>query len=120
MRYLHRIVMVVLLAGLFAGWTPVQKELWSAYTAVWLVDFGQTRHIAKHPDNHYEEGLFGLYGRHPTTREVDRYFISMYALNLYIANKLSSSGRTLFIGYWVAEHGQCVVSNYSVGIRVDL
>lgn len=119
MKYRHQIIMVVLLAGLFAGWTPTQKALWGTYTASWLVDLGQTRYIAENPDNYWEEQSAYLIGKHPSIGAVNNLFAAQYVLNYLISDRLGDH-RGWYLGLFTAVHTKCVAGNVAIGIKVDL
>ncbi len=119
MKYRHQIIMIALLAGLFAGWTPTQKVLWGTYTAAWLVDFGQTRYIAENPDDFFEEQSAYLIGKHPSVGAVNNFFLAQYVLNYFIADNIGDN-RTWYLGIATFIHIDCAVNNASIGIKIDL
>jgi hypothetical protein len=111
--------MVALITSLFSGWTPAQKVLWGTYTMSWLVDFGQTRHIAENPDRYWEDTSAWLIGEHPSIGTVNNFFIAQYALNYLIADRLGKS-RGWYLGLFTAIHTKCAMGNAAIGIKIDL
>lgn len=51
---------------------PLIDPAEAAYLALHVADWGQTRNIAKHPEQWHEINKF--LGSHPSTNDVDRYF----------------------------------------------
>ncbi len=111
--------MIALVAGLFSGWTPTQKILWGTYTASWLVDFGQTRYIAEHPDTYREDTSSWIIGEHPSVGKVNNYFLGQYVLNYLISDRLDKS-RGWYVGLLTAIHTEAAIGNVGIGIKIDL
>ena len=57
----------------------------ATYLALHVADWGQTRNIAKHPEQFHEVNK--ILGRHPSTAEVDKYF-ALTALGHVALSKL--------------------------------
>lgn len=58
----------------------ITAALWLLMNASTLVDWGQTRTIAHHPDQ-YHEAFNPVLGDHPSRRNVDAWFLGSLAVN---------------------------------------
>lgn len=67
-------------------WTDEELRWGAALAVTRLVDWGQTRYIAKHPDRFRE--VNPLIGDHPSLGEVNRHFIVSTALMFAAAHYL--------------------------------
>lgn len=67
-------------------WTDEELRWGAALAVTRLVDWGQTRYIAKHPDRFRE--VNPLIGDHPSIGEVNRHFIVSTALMFAAAHYL--------------------------------
>ncbi len=101
-------------AGILDDWDTKDKILLSTYTISWTADWGQTRYIASHPEDYYE--LNNTLGEHPSTKEVDEYFLGLYIVNIFISNFLKPKLRKGYLLYWTIEHTRWVIRNKSIGI----
>lgn len=109
-------------------------EDWSWSDTAWqgavitlkVIDWGQTRHIAKNPDRFYE--MNPVLGEHPSVDQVDLFFVT--SLTVHTAVALALPPKAKAFGYdinprriWQAVQitgsMSCVVHNASVGIRID-
>jgi hypothetical protein len=101
-------------------WDQTDKVLATVTLTATLLDWGQTRYIAKHPqpdpnrDPYHEKNP--ILGKHPSTAKVDRYFVGAIAIGGLIAHHLPSRQRKYFLG-GVAVVEICVAArNRSIGI----
>ena len=99
-------------------WSTQDKALEGTYQVLHFVDWRQTRYIAKNPDDYYEK-YNKLLGEHPSTTEVDIYFISTAILHPIITHYLPKEWRPYWQGITISISGACVVNNFAVGIRMD-
>jgi hypothetical protein len=81
------------------------------------MDWGQTRHIVKNPEQFYEKNL--ILGDHPSMSRVNVYFIGAIAGTLLIGDWLEPKTRKLFLGTVTALEVVTNFSNHSIGIRVS-
>jgi hypothetical protein len=93
----------------------LNREL--AYTALHLVDWGQTLNIARNPDRFHERNP--ILGRHPSPGQVNRYMAASLAAHWLIARALKPKARKIFQGVTLVIKSGFVAGNYSVGLRVD-
>lgn len=98
-------------------WSEEDKSLQRAYYFVLAIDWAQTRYIAKHPQDYHETNR--LLGVHPSTREVDRYFLSVGLLQLGIAHVLPPGWRRVFQHFVISQHYTAAENNYQLGIGLD-
>ena len=87
------------------AWTGLDTTLEISYQAAALVDWSQTRWIASHAhfQNSYNQSMSAnetnpILGKHPTSSEVNRYFILTGAVHSVISYILPSGWREAFQG----------------------
>lgn len=98
-------------------WSKHEKFLLGAALSTTIVDWGQTRDISKNPDKWSEANL--ILGNHPTTREVDLYFISALIVEAGVAHLLPSKYRGKFLLAVTILETVCIINNHSAGIRIN-
>lgn len=130
---MKKVILVIAFLLLFCGssqafdeWTT-EDTLWqAAVVALEIVDWGQTRYIARNPDDWYE--MNPLLGRHPSTDQVDAYFAGGILIKAAVAYMLPTKYK--IFGYemnprrlWqmanIGGSGACVAWNFSAGIRME-
>ena len=97
-------------------WTTEQKVLAGVSTALILIDWGQTRYIAKSPHRFHETNP--LIGRHPSLGDVNRHFALSMAANLAVASLLPSKFRTPWLLGVSGMQAHFVIHNKKMGIRM--
>lgn len=97
-------------------WTAEEKGWAVAGVAAHIVDWGQTRHIARHPDKFRE--LNPLLPEHPTLGEVNRHFLVSTAVMLAAAHYLPQY-RKAMLQVWVAVGVIGTARNAHIGVRFD-
>lgn len=95
-------------------WTDDELRWGAALAVTRLVDWGQTRYIAKHPDRFRE--VNPLIGDHPSLGEVNRHFIVSTALMFAAAHYLPQY-RTRLLQVYVVVGAGYVVHNIGIGVR---
>ncbi len=98
-------------------WSTQDKTLEGTYQVLHVLDWGQTRDIAKNPDKYYE--MNPILGKHPSTTEVDIYFITTAILHPIVTHLLPNTWRPWWQGITISVSGVCVVNNFAVGIKMD-
>ena len=97
-----------------------QREV--AYAIVHLMDWGQTRNIAKHPERWYEKNP--KLGRHPSVAQVDRHFLFGFPLGAIshpiISYLLPAKYRPVWQYITIGYEWSYVERNFSLGITIDL
>ena len=114
----------LLLVLLFASTSSFASDEWSredtyreaAYLALHTLDWAQTREIARNPDKWHEQTSF--LGSHPSTGQVDQYFVATTALQFIIAYTLPAEYRKAFQYISIGHDAGYVAHNFSIGISV--
>lgn len=118
---LKRIAAIALLATSQAvsadDWDTVDFALLTAATTALVLDWGQTRRIARNPDEFYEKNT--LLGDHPSTGDVDKHFAAALLGTIVIAEILPSYYRKTWLGVVTAVEVGFVQQNYQLGIKMD-
>jgi hypothetical protein len=99
-----------------AEWTKTDTLFQVADIALWTIDWGQTRHIAKDPKNYYETN--GFLGEHPTVGEVDRYFLLAIPIKVGFSIILPQPMRRIWQCINIGISVKNTVSNYHIGLRM--
>jgi hypothetical protein len=81
-----------------------------------LIDWGQTRYIATHPDQFRENNP--LLGRHPSLLTVDVYFTTAIILIAVITWILPKQYRIWWLGGIALLETGLVIHNHSIGIGI--
>ena len=98
----------------FEGWTPANTVCQGIYMTEHLVDWAQTKKIAR-SQNYYE--MNPLMGKHPSQSTVDLYMgLSMFA-TLAISAMLTPKYRSTFQGFLLTIKTGLIIHNYQIGIR---
>lgn len=97
-------------------WTDEELRWGAALAVTRLVDWGQTRYIAKHPDRFRE--VNPLIGDNPSLGEVNRHFVVSSLLMFGAAHYLPQHRGTI-LKVWVAIGVGANVHNAAIGVRID-
>jgi len=100
-----------------AEWTKADIGLEITYGLAHIIDWRQTRYIAKNP-HLYHETNFAL-GEHPSTKKVDIYFGLTGIGHIAVTHLLSSKYRPIWQSVWIGIETSHIANNYSIGIKVD-
>lgn len=90
-----------------------------AFQALNVIDWGQTRYIAKHPETYYERESAWMIGEHPTTIDVNRLMIATAILHPVISYLLPHGWRDAFQYVTIIGKINNVAGNNSIGIKVE-
>ncbi len=101
----------------FDEWTKKDTIYQLTYATLHIVDWGQTRYIAKNPDRFHEKNL--VLGKHPSAAEVDVYFAATLVAHTGIAYILPTEYRRIWQCVWIGVEGGCVARNFRLGIKLD-
>jgi hypothetical protein len=110
--------------ALFLISSPAFADEWSredtyreaAYLTLHTLDWAQTREIARNPA-YYEQNMY--LGKHPTVRQVDRYFAAMALAHVGVAYLLPSEWRRPFQYLTIGVELGAVAHNFSIGISAN-
>lgn len=98
-------------------WSITDKALFATSSALLVIDWGQTRYIAKHPNRFYEKNV--LLGKHPSVRAVNAYFIGALVGNYLLTDRLDRPYRTYFQAGLIGLELVVTASNKKIGIRIQ-
>lgn len=83
-----------------------------------VADWGQTRYIANHPQQ-YHEAFNSILGEHPSIKRVDAWFLGSLAVSNGIMTALPKKYRPYYAGGVASKETYFVVSNNSIGVKID-
>ena len=95
-------------------WTRADTAREVAYQTLAVIDWAQTRNLARHPDKWYEHNR--LLGYHPSVGRVNAYFALTGIAHYAVANVLPSRYRAPFQYVSIGIEIGAVEHNYSIGI----
>lgn len=110
-------LLMMFCAPAFAQWTPEQRTLATIYMAAHVVDWGQTRAIAK--NHHRWEELNPTLGRKPSMSRVNAHFIIAPLIGYTILDNMSSESRTTWLRTLAQMQVAIAANNAHVGIHVS-
>ena len=94
-------------------WTREDSYRETIYLTLHIVDYAQTREIARNP-NYYEQNMY--LGKHPTVSQVDNYFSAMALAHIGVAYLLPDEWRAPFQYVTIGVEVGAVAHNFSIGI----
>lgn len=110
-------------------WTAGDTIRQSVVTSLLIIDWAQTRYISKHPCGRYEycvnpysehgSATRRFIGEHPSTAQVNRYFIASIVFNVVIAYVLPRGWRDAWQYGSAGYELSIVLSNRSAGIQLQ-
>lgn len=100
-------------------WTSADTYRETAFQALHVIDWGQTRYIVRHPDKFHEHDYSGLIGRNPTSGRIDAYMAEFAVFHFLVSYYLPSSWRSTFQYITIAGKLNTVIINASIGIKIQ-
>jgi hypothetical protein len=100
-------------------WRTIDTYHELAFQTLNIIDWGQTRFIAKHPDQFFEHDYYGLIGSNPTTGRIDAYMAESAMIHFVVSYNLPSSWRSVFQYVTIGCKLNTDIRNSSVGIKVS-
>ena len=97
-------------------WDTTDKALGATVLAATVMDWSQTRYIARHPYEYHE--LNPTLPSHPSVGQVDAHFAGGILIGAAIANWLPSDYRKWFLGGMAVIEISTVAHNHSIGIQM--
>lgn len=97
-------------------WTREDTYRQSAIIALQIVDWGQTRYVAKHPEFHE---INPLIGKHPSIGRVNNYFAISIPVNIAFSALVPSKYRSLWQTGRMMVQVSVVSYNRGVSIGTD-
>ena len=121
MRYL----LILLLVSGCSTWRKEDTVRESVALAFIAVDYGQTKTIARNPQQYHETNP--ILGEHPSVGQVNAYYIATAVLHPTLAALLPTDHcigpicdwRAAFQWVTIAVEAGYVAHNYSIGIKTD-
>ena len=101
----------------FQPFTPHESIAQAVFTGMAIVDWGQTRDIARGPARFTETNP--ILGRHPTLRQVDTLVPLGICIHALIAWALPQKYRRYWQYVWIGIETQAVHSNYRSEVRIS-
>ena len=111
-------------------WKPPEVALQAIVTGLIVVDWGQTRTIAKNPQLFEETNK--ILGKHPSIARVDNYMAGALAGHLLVSHYLpavmsrlgaseafSRSSRRIWQVAWIGVQANVVRKNYRIGLTMS-
>jgi hypothetical protein len=103
--------------GEFLTGSKLKDGLWIGMNTAIVIDWAQTRYIADNPDRFIETN--NVLGPHPTTGEVNAYFVKLLAFQngvyYFLPENLKPVWTTGALVYWV----DLISDNREIGIRMQ-
>lgn len=97
-------------------WSKEQKQLAGIATTLHLIDWGQTRHIAKNPHQYSE--LNPLLPDHPSLGQVNTHFIWTGIATGLLAHHFPKYRSTILKTY-ISIQTINTIRNYTLGLRIE-
>lgn len=98
-------------------WTTDDTKREAVYMAFHVIDWSQTRYIAKNLDKVHELNPF--LGKDPSVAQVDRHFAVGALLHTGIAYALPKEWRKKFQYITIGMEAGITARNYHIGIKMD-
>ena len=118
------LVLIILLLIFFptssyAGdWSPSDTKREVAYLTLHIIDWAQTRDIARNPREGRKESN-PILGPAPSVGEVNSYFMATGLGHLAISYLLPSNPRFMWQGFTITIEAFVIGHNYSAGVGFD-
>lgn len=103
--------------ALASDWKEADTDRQIAYLILHAVDWGQTRNIARNPNDYYE--FNPLLGEHPSVKRVDSYMLVSALTHTAISYVLPPKWREAFQQVTLSVKSGLVNHNFSIGLRID-
>lgn len=120
MKYLLSLFLLIPACCQADEWTKADTAREVAYLILHVVDWGQTRNIV----HRYQQGedfweANPILGKHPSIKRVDSYFSFMMVAHVAVAYVLPRGWREGFQYTTTGLKTGLVISNNSIGLKVD-
>lgn len=112
-------ILLLIASNALAGerWDTADKILLGTTMATAAVDYGQTMHIARNPQDHFEYNP--ILGEHPSPGAVRNAFLIGAVVKIIVAELLPSTYRKIWLGGLTVASGAVVVMNRQHGISFE-
>lgn len=99
------------------NWTKKHTAYQILFTAITVIDWGQTLHISKRPDRYRETNE--ILGSHPSRNKVNTLIPLGIVTHTTISFLLPPTYREIWQLIWIGIEIQAVQSNFSIGVKID-
>jgi len=102
-------------------WTTEDTAVQVAYSALHIMDWSQTLHMARNPGIYEERNpiVRGLIGKHPSEGRVNALVGASLALQWAIAYSLDKPYRGYWQAFWIGVEATAVGNNINAGVRIS-
>ena len=117
---LHVIIFCLITLCTYAHAAEMTKKdllLESTWMALHFVDWRQTVHVAKHPQE-FEE-MNPILGRHPSVGRVNLYMAAGMVLHPLVSYVLPQPYKKWWQYVTIGLSGGCVVNNFTIGVKMS-
>lgn len=113
----HKILLLLLLLTAPAIANQQARDF-SAGATMLVLDWAQTRHIARNPQR-FHEAYNPVLDSHPSTGQVDRYFIGAMLLHGAAYKFLPARHKGTYLRVFAVVQGGAVHNNLQLGIKTE-
>ncbi len=93
-------------------WTRGDTMLYAGYVAAGALDTKSTSRFQYYPDIYeVNPAVYWTLGRSPSTPDLWQAYISVVAVNYFVARALPTKWRTRYLGVWTVGHGAAWINN---------
>lgn len=118
MKTLFSMILFLALASpTHAEWTKTDTAFQVGYSIFHIIDWGQTRDIAKNPDKFQESSWY--LGKHPSVGKVDTYFGLTLIGHTTVSYLLPSKYRRWWQVGWIGIESYHVGRNINAGVKIS-
>ncbi len=124
---MNRIILIALIIVFSAPAASMSADEWSDRdkflelfsTALRAADWRQTVTISKNPDMYYEK-INPILGRHPSTTDVNMWFLTTAIIHPIVTHYLPKKYRPWWQGLFIGMSLYCIGTNLTIGIKMDI
>jgi hypothetical protein len=91
----------------------------TAYQVLNIIDWGQTRYIAEHPERYREVGVDWAIGEHPSIGRVNNFMAGSAVVHFTVVYFLPTGWRDAFQYVTIGDKLNATTHNYSVGVKIS-
>lgn len=120
MRILLLIVFLTIPTYSFADtWRTSDTYREVSFQILNVIDWGQTRYIAKNPNLYEESSTAWIIGKHPSTNDVNKLMLTAAIINPIISRNLPYDWREIFQYISISSKLIATTNNASIGIKME-
>lgn len=116
MKFLSILLFLPSLA--FGEWTTADSVRQGVFTGLTMIDWAQTRYIAKHSPVEVQEGN-PILGKTPSLGRVNNYFAVSIVGHAAISYVLPRPWREGWQYVWIGIEGERIHHNYAMGVKLS-